>query len=555
MRMAQPESSASQSKTEALTVLTVEPQSSMQTQLRAMLGKCGITRVVAAPSATQAARKLRESRFDIILCEANLGDQQDGQRFLEDIRQHHLIPLSTLFIMVTAERGHDRVVSTAELAPNDYILKPFTLETLQERLERSLNKREAFVESWRLAEAGKTLDAIAACEKGERKYPQYETDFLRLRAEMLSNIGQADEAQALYRRVLETRSIPWARLGLARMHFRLRRYEEALREFKALIDETPLFLDAYDWLARTYEAMGQLEAARDTLERAARLSPMVTRRLRRIGEVSLELGDGVAAEKVLSEVVRQTRFSDFRDPEDHMQLVRAQLESGATDRAEATLRELKRNLQGMPKTELCTALSSAMVLSRKGDARASEAAQQAVSLLDTKLDISVELKKALTQVCLAEKLDEQATSVVMDILRNTPDDAAVEGVKQMLEACGRQDLGEVLTGRLRQEVRQMMTEGAELAKRGDHAAAVTHMIEAVRRMPGHTLVLFNAALAHLKYIEHCGWDERYAAHARILIKRVQKQDPGNSRLVALHAYFDELERRHRGKGAAAQKPN
>ena len=548
MLVQQPESLG---KTEALTVLIVENQGNMQAQLRGMLGQCGITRVQAVQSAAQAARKLRETRFDIILCESNLGEQQDGQHFLEDIRQHQLIPLSTLFIMVTAERSHERVVSTAELAPNDYILKPFTLERLQERLERALNKREAFMTAWSLSESGKTLEAIAACEEGEKRFPQYEIDFIRLRAELLAMIGQAEEAQTLYRRVLEQRAVPWARLGLARMHHRTRHYPEALQELKTLLDETPLYLDAYDWLARTHEAMGKLDAARAALERAARLSPHVTQRLRRIGEVALELGDGAAAEKALSEVVRQTRYSDFRDPEDHMRLVKAQLETGATDRAEATLRELKRNMQSMPKTPLCSAISSALVYTQKGEAgKAVEAAQQAAALLDEKLGASIELKKELTRVCLAHKLDEQATSVVMDILRNTADDAAVDGIQKMLGDCGREDLGEVLTTRLRQEVRLMMSEGAELAKRGDYAGAVTHMLEAVRRMPGHTLVLFNAALAHLKYIEHHGWDERHAAHARILIQRVQKQDPGNSKLGALHSYFDELTRRHKEERSA-----
>ncbi len=523
----------------------------MQAQLRGMLAQCDIQQTLAVQTAASASRKLRETRFDIILCEANLGSQQDGQHFLEDIRQHQLIPLSTLFIMVTAERNHERIISTAELSPNDYILKPFTLDRLQERLGRALSKRDAFLPAWNLSEAGKTLEAIAACEAGEKKYPWYETDFLRLRAELLATIGQAEEARALYRSELERRPVPWARLGLARMHYMTRNFDEALVELQKLLEETPLYLDAYDWLARTQEAMGDLDAARGSLESAAQRSPHVTHRLRRIGEVALELGNGEAAEKALTEVVLQTRFSDFRDPEDHLRLVKAQLETGATDRAETTLREFRRNLQGLPKTNLCQALASALVFTKKGQAdKASEAAQQAVELLEAQGDASNELKKELTRVCLVHKLDEHATRVVMDILRNTPDDAAVDEIQAMLGECGREDLGKTLTTRLRQEVRSMMSEGAELAKKGDYAGAVEYMQEAVLRMPGHTLVLFNAALAHLKYIEHCGWDERHAAQARSLIKRVQKQDPGNSKLGAMHTYFDDLDRRQKEKSSA-----
>ena len=40
-------------------------------------------------------------------------------------------------MMVTAERTYDRVMSAAELAPDDYLVKPFTEETLRLRLVRA----------------------------------------------------------------------------------------------------------------------------------------------------------------------------------------------------------------------------------------------------------------------------------------------------------------------------------------------------------------------------------------------------------------------------------
>lgn len=530
---------------EDITVLLVDSQNTMRSQLRNMLGMCGITRVAMAASAGSAVRKLHEAAFDIILCEYHLGEGQDGQHLLEDIRHHHLVPLSTLFVMITGESAYERVVGAAELAPNDYILKPFTMDRLRERLERALNKREAFLSVYGAIEAGNTLDAIAGCEAGELHYPAYAIDFLRLRAELLTSIGRADEAKAVYEQVLARRAVPWAKLGLAKTHYLARRHDEAEQILNGLIAENREYLDAYDWLARTQEARGHLNEARESLQKAAQLSPHVLHRLRRIGEVDLELGDADHAERTLAEVVRKGKYSDFRDPEDHVRLVRAQLGTGATDRAAATLRDLERSMQGLPKTELCRAVSSAMVWTQQGDTeRAAQAAERAASLLDPRLGASPELKKSIARVCLDNRLEGQASEVIMDMLRHAADDGAVESVKRMLTGLGHERLGETLATQMRTEVRAMMTEGAQLAETGDYDGAVKHFMAAARKLPGNTLVLFNAALALLKYIEHCGWDDHYAEHARGLIERLRAQDPGNPKLGPLHAYFDGLLKRY-----------
>lgn len=536
-------------KVEDLSVLVVENQSNMRTQLRNMLAMSGIVKLQAAQSAGTAIRKLRDETFDIILCEYHLGEGQDGQHFLEDIRNHHLIPLSTLFIMVTGERSYERVVGAAELAPNDYILKPFAPELLRSRLERALNKREAFMPAWQLVEAGNAADAITACEEGELKYPAYAVDFLRLRAELLATTGRAEEAQAVYEKVLQRRAVPWAKLGLAKALFMRKRYDEAEQLLVGLLNESDEYLDAWDWLAKTREAVGALAEARVALEKASQLSPHTLGRMRHIGEVSLELGDLETAERLLNEVVKKGKYSDFRDPEDHVRLVKAQLGVGAADRASATLRDLDKSMQGLPKTELCKALSSAMVFAQQGDtAHAAEAAERAVSLLDPRIGATTLLKKDLAKVCIQQKLESRAADVVLDIMRNAPDDAAVDGITKMLGDLGRPELGANLAQKMKSEVRDMMGEGARMAQRGDFEGAVTHMLEAVRRMPGNTMVIYNAALALLKCIEHNGWDAHHAEQARTLIDRLQRTDPGNAKLGALHLYFDGLTKRFGVRG-------
>ncbi|WP_374265053.1 tetratricopeptide repeat protein [Zoogloea sp.] len=526
---------------DTISALIVEANPNMRTQLRNMLNMSGIAKVQFAVTAGVAVRKLRDARFDLILCEYHIGDGQDGQHLLEDLRHNAIIPLSTLFVMVTGERQYERVVSAAELAPNDYILKPFAADTLHERILRALEKRDAFMPAYRLIELGNVPDAITYCADAEEKFPQWQLDFMRLRAELHVASGNADEAQRLYERILSTRSIPWARLGLAKSLFMQKCYAEAEDMLQSLVNENDLFVDAYDWLSRTREAAGELESARSILASATALSPHRVGRLRRLGELSIETGDHEAAEKILSEVVRKGKYSDFRDPEDHVRLLQAQLGKGDTTQAEATIRDLERSMAGLDKTRSCSALSSALVHVKKGDTeRAGEAIKQLLADQGAAQALSPRLKGELARACFATRLDDHGTEVVLDIMRNAPDDRAVAHAKDMLKAVGKAELGEQLAGQINGEVKDLVSEGARKAQDGDYDGAVQFMLSAVRRMPGNTHVLFNATLALLKHIEHCGWNERFAEQARGMMERARSQDPGNSRLPALTAYYYNL---------------
>jgi DNA-binding response OmpR family regulator/Tfp pilus assembly protein PilF len=529
-----------------VSVLIVESRSPMRAQLRDMLARGGFKDVQSAASAGLAIRKLREANFDIILCEYHLGEGQDGQHFLEDLRHHHVIPLSTIFIMVTGEGSYERVVSAAELAPQDYILKPLTPSCLHERLMRALDKREALLPAYRQIEEGHLLDAIATCRKGESQYPQYLIDFLRLRAELHIAAGQPDQAEAVYKQVLAMRAVPWARLGLAKTMFLQKQYQPAEELLVDLVEENALYLDAYDWLARTRETAGRLAEARDTLQNAVKVSPHTVRRLRKFGEVSLELGDMESAERAIAEVVRKGKYSDFRDPEDHVTLVKAQLGLGDTAKATATLRDLERSMAGLAKTPLCKALSTAMVATRTGDtAAATTALEEAMKHNNAaRASASLNLKQELARICLAHSMDSEAEEIIMDVMRHAADDAGVDRIKGMLSELGRPELGESLAGRLQDEVGDIMARGAQLAKSGDFDGAVREMMEAVHKLPGNTQVLLNAALALLKHLEHRGWNDKFADQARQFIDRVRRQDPGNARLSALTGYYHNIMKKY-----------
>lgn len=82
-----------------------------------------------------------QTSFDIILCDYYLGAVTNGQQFLEHLRNRRMIARSTLFIMITAEKNHDSVITAAECMPDDYLLKPFTADLFASRVEKLLEKK------------------------------------------------------------------------------------------------------------------------------------------------------------------------------------------------------------------------------------------------------------------------------------------------------------------------------------------------------------------------------------------------------------------------------
>ena len=534
-----------------LSLLIIEANQGMRGQLRSMLNNLGINAVQFAPSAGMAIGRLRERRYDVILCEYNLGEGQDGQHLLEDLRTKEIIPPDTLFIMITGERNHGRVVSAAELAPDDYILKPLTPDTLRFRLVRAVEKRDTLRPVHRLIEKGETSAAIEACAAGRAAQPRYRIDFMRQEAELQGALGQTALAEALYREILDVKPVPWARLGLAKMLYATKEYAEAEDLLSALVAENPRYVDAYDWLARVREESGRLDEARETLAAAVALSPHRIGRLRHFGNVLLAVGDHQSAERTLAEVVRKGKHSDFRDPEDHVRLVRAQLGQGRVGEAESTIRDLERSMDGLPATALCSALAKAHYFNQLGaPERAQSALQAGIQSAANVSGLSVDMKQELAKACLDNHLEAEGSMLVMDILRNAADERTVETTRSLLRARGREDLSAELEQRVHGEVKASIAAGAEKVRNGDYDGAVQEMMGAVQKMPGNPHVLFNAALALLRHIENRGWNDRLAAQARGLIGRTRRLDPTNPRLDAITDFLHQLTKKYGARSQA-----
>ncbi len=539
---------------DGLSCLIIEPHAGMRASIHNMLNLCGLTKIDHAGSSNNAIKHLGLKTFDLILCEYDLDGGQDGQQLLEDLRHHSIIPLSTMFFMVTAEGNYGKVISAAELTPTDYILKPFTADRLLERIARALEKRNAFMQVYNLMDAGNQRDAIAACVDGVTAYPRYAIDFMRLRAELHMFLGEPAEAEPIYTQLWEAKQIGWARLGVAKTLYMRERYAEAQAILEALVENNKKFVDAYDWLAKTLEAIGELERTQQVLGDAVAVSPHAVRRLRRLGEVALETGDVDVAEKVLKQVVSKAKYSEFRDPEDHVKLVQTLVKKGDPVQAAAVIRDLDKSMGGQKNTGVCSAISSAMVHEYTGnEARLAESLTQALTACKDATGISNEMKMELARNCLANNMEEGATAVMREVMLNATNNTAMAKAMSVFEKAGKGDLALELAQQSRQAVIELVAAGAAKAKEGDFRGAVSLMVEAVNKLPDNPQVVFNAAIAVLKCLENVGWDERLGAYASSLIDTVRRLDPVNPKLPALAGLHQQILKKYDVK-AGKKKP-
>ncbi|MES2026405.1 MAG: response regulator [Pseudomonadota bacterium] len=524
-----------------LTALIIEPHAGMRASIHNMLSIGGISKIEYAASSGSAIRPLKHKMFDLVICEYDLGEGQDGQQLLEDLRHHKIIPPSTVFIMVTAERNHEKVVSAAELALNDYVLKPFTAETLMDRIAKAIEKRNAFIPIYQLIEHGNLSEAINACVASERTHTRYQAEFIRLRAELHITLGELTEAESIYSELFAKRSIAWARLGLATSLYMQDRFEEAEEMLTSLVAEKKQFLEAYDWLAKTQEARGQMQQAQTTLEHAVTRSPHALQRLRKLGNVALETGDTDTAHRVFQQVINKAKFSEFREPEDHVHLVKTSIAKGEVKLVSSIIRDLAKSLANIKKTPACRALAAAMLHKHNGDTElAVEELGAAVLACKEPIGLSNDTKMTLALNCLENGMEQDAVEVMTSVVGNASTNVAMTRAMRLFREAGREDLGKRVTRESKSQVVDLVSAGAEKARLGDYHGAVALMSEAADKLPENPQVVFNAAVAVLKCLDSLGWDEQLGEQARTYISNARRLDPRNPRLSLLASMYRDI---------------
>lgn len=243
-------------------VLVVENHASLRTIIKRKLHSMNRFELIEEAASGETAWELIQSNnYGIVICDAALTDmsgldlikkcrKSDGYRFLP-------------FIMIGSETdGPSMASALGEWEASDYIVKPFSLGTLESRIIRALEKIESVEERLYkqiriLKDKGNIADALSLINREELLSKLNIARWINLRGECLAMAGED---------------------------------QDAIESFERAIELCDILISAYKNCADVNIKMGKVDNALALLRTAETISPTDDDRSLQLGELLLKEG-------------------------------------------------------------------------------------------------------------------------------------------------------------------------------------------------------------------------------------------------------------------------
>lgn len=332
--------------------LVVEGNPSMRALLVSQLRDLGVKNVMQCGRIIDARRHLEHLTFDFVLCELHFADENaSGQDLLNDLRRNQLLPFSTVFVMVTGEATYSKVAEAAESALDGYLLKPHKPSQLGERLQQARVRKLSLQDIFSAIERGEFEHAAKLCTERFVSKGPFWLYAARIGAELLLRIDQPNEAKVLYEAVIKAKTLPWAKLGVARSMLDGGYAQAAVSTLENLIAEDPTYTDAYDVMGRAQFELGKFEEALATYQMASKLTPASVGRLQSMGMMSFYAGRPDVAEAVLKRTCLLGLESKLFDCQALVLMAFVQFDRGDHKSLQRTITDFERLIEKNPGVE------------------------------------------------------------------------------------------------------------------------------------------------------------------------------------------------------------
>jgi tetratricopeptide (TPR) repeat protein len=524
------------------TFLVVDDFQGMRSMLSALIRNCGGRFVDSAANGKDALTLLSQKRYDVILCDLNLGHGKSGQDVLEEARLKNWIGPSSCWIMITAEKSLDAFMGAAEIQPDAYLLKPITETKLAKRLEKILSRKRAFADVDQAIAEKNFLKAIRLCETRAREDRVNAVELLRVKSELLMDAGEFERARQSYEAALAAKDLPWARLGLARTYFQTKDYTRAKEVLEKLIAANRSYIEAYDWLARCHLALEDKEGAQEVLSRALSLSPNSHKRQQTLGDVALQQGKLEVAERAFRKSVSLLENSALKTPDPYLGLARAVS-------AQSNIMEAIRVLQKTAKTftdedaKIRTKTVEGLVYHENGKKELAKKSVEQLSDLLEATTLKIDSKNAceMASLMLATGEKEKALALLQSEVMNNPEDTdVIDSVREILHQAGLEEEADIVVDQTRADAVLLMNEGVLLFREGKFKEALASMREARRKMSKNVRLLFNSAYILIEHMKRHGSDTALVAEARSCLMDAHPLALGDPRFARMIAALDKI---------------
>ena len=115
-------------------ILVVDDFSTMRRIIKNILRQLGFNNILEADDGSTAWETLNKDKIDFIISDWNM-PQMTGIELLRKVRASEEFG-DLPFLMVTAEAQQENIIEAVQAKVSNYIVKPFTAETMKQKIDK-----------------------------------------------------------------------------------------------------------------------------------------------------------------------------------------------------------------------------------------------------------------------------------------------------------------------------------------------------------------------------------------------------------------------------------
>ena len=256
-------------------LLIAEDQVLAKSHIHYALEQLGFKNMDYVDRPSHALSALQEHDYDAIICSYNLRSEQGGYFFLEQLNESQSLPLSSAFIFTSADTSAEVVHAIIELQPDEFIVKPFSVNELDRRLSRVLSRKKALKNVYAFMDKKDYEKALAEVEYFLLQ-PEHAEHFplaMKIKGDLFFMNERFQEAVTFYESIINIQDFGWAKMGIAKSLLALNELDDAEREIIQLAMRPDSALEAYDLLTKLQIKQSAFDDALECTSLACNISP------------------------------------------------------------------------------------------------------------------------------------------------------------------------------------------------------------------------------------------------------------------------------------------
>lgn len=527
-----------------LQTLVVDDNFQIRSISKNMLEQINIRDIIQASDADIALAMMATAHFDLILCDYNLGrNKKTGQQFFEEVKINKILSPQTIFVMITAESASDMVMSVVEFEPDDYLIRPFNLMVLKQRIAKLIQHKSVFAPIETAFQNQSYKHALVLCEQALKNHPKMVFDLIKIKGDILQKMRDFKQAQQLYEKVLTTRNdIVWALLGLAKTHYLEGNYTTAKEILVNLVGNYSKYAPAYDWLAKVQLQQGDASAAQTTLKKVVNMSSHNICRQQAYAEAAYNNGDFHKAKKILLLAMELAKNSIHKDISMYILLAEVSWRLDSEDAAIAVMQNAHEIFNETSHTRLQLAIGQATVYQKMGQIAKAQARVSEAETIYAQEQEQVELNIALDLINIVALIEqEKAITYLQKLVGNYLDnDAAIKQIELFILNSSLSQTHNNVIEEARKSFSNAQTKGIKLLQTEQLQEAIDYFQALLTTYPLSKLVNINYLRAMIKMMQKNGKERHLVYRCESIFQTLKDQITQSKQLQALQAAYNTI---------------